>query len=307
MLSKLRLFVEIASVGNVSLAAKRFFTSQSSASTQLKIMEKQIGVPLFDRVGRGIRLNEDGEIFLKFAQEALQQFDEAMRSIQERQKKKAYNFVICAGNYFNIHYLPQILPLFTAEHDDLTIDIVTKFSDEIIEDIEKKVYEFGIVGTSCAIRSPHIQTDFSYTTQLLFVCSPQNPLAEKNSLSPADIKHEVFMCNRPNSNYRLYVQHKLRKHHFRFASEISHTSVDAIKAAVSGNLGVTILPRHAVQRELDAGQLAYIPLENINLTRIFCCIHNTERPLSAEAKHFISLCIEVLNTQENLSNNIPAS
>lgn len=300
MFEKMKLFLEIVKEGSISQAAANLYTSQSAVSTQLKILETQVGFPLFDRVGRNIRLNQNGTLFLRFAQETLQNYEAMLQEVQQQTEEESKNLTISAGSYFNVYFLPKILPLFSQRCQQVEVHIITKSSDIILHEIEQKNYEFGIVGTSHPIRKHTLVTDFCYSAPLYFVCSPASSLAQKGSLSSEDLERETFIFTRQGSNYRQYLEHKLSKLKFNFAAYITNDSMEAIRAAVSNNLGVTILPQYVVQKDIEAKKLIHIPLKGVKLTRMFCCIHHAERPLSNIQKLFIEMCKQVLNEEKEL-------
>ncbi len=305
MFEKLKLFVEIANVQNISQAADKLYIAQSSASGQLKLLEEQVGSPLFDRVGRGIRLNESGELFLEFATATLKHYQNVLQSIEDRKEREADSLSICAGVYFNVYFLPSILPLFEQHEKNVYIHVITKTSAAVLKDVIQKTYEFGIVGAAEKLNSPLIHTDFSFTLPLWFVCAPQNPLARRAIVTPDDIAGETFILSKEGSNYRQHVEGALHAHGFHFAKYMSNNSMEAIKVMVAKNFGVSILSQYMVKQEIEEKKLVHIPLAGLSIERKFCCVHNIERPLSKVAQKFIALAIEVLNEQEHLRNDFP--
>jgi len=300
MLEYLQLFVELAQKGNVSQAATSLSITQPSTSIKLKRIEKEIGKPLFDRVGRTIRLNKDGEVFRDFAAHTLAHFNETLGTIQDAGKEQKEVLTICAGGHFGVSYLPKLIPAFKEKFPFVDFVAKTYHSDDILELIEAGEYEFGIAHVSDSIRSPKILTDFSFDVPIYFVCSPHHPLSKCEALKPRDIKDAFLIIPSPESSFHQYITAVFQKRGIHFNHQMSADSLDVIKGMVAGNQGVTMLPQHVVQQELDEGKLVHVPLKGLRLTRKLVCIHNVARPLSRTTRTFIEM------TKELLSRKFPA-
>lgn len=303
MIEKLELFVEIANQNSISGAANATHTSQSVVSHVLKTLESQMGILLFDRIGRNICINDNGKRFLEFSTTTLAQYAVLKKSLErEGARQRRGVLTVSAGNYFNAYYFPMVLPLFMKEHPGVQIETFTQFSDQLIQGVEDNVHEFAIVATH-ALRSPCLQTDFSFEIPLYFICSPNSPLAGAGIFRPADASRQTFIFPARGSNYRDYLEHKFTKHRFHFSGELTIDSPGAVKYAVMEGLGVSILPQHVVQRELNEKKLVHLPIERIKLRQKMVCIHNVDNPPSAIARDFINMTAQVLNRQEKIKND----
>lgn len=298
MFSKLKLFIEIAENNSVSRAADNVNSTQSTVSAQLKNMETKLGVQLFDRVGRSVRLNKNGVAFLDFARKTLADFENTQRIMQER-AHDAGTLTVCAGAHFNHYFLPKILLTLKEKKIPLKIKFITKYSDDLLPEMEEMKYEFAILHVSRRQRSHCLTTDFSYDLPINCVCAPDNPLAQKGIITPADFAPETLINIHGGQDMLKYLKHYFKKHKVTFASEMQIDSVEAIKAAVIKNLGVTFLPQHAAQVEVDEGKLIHIEIPWLKLTRKMICVHHIERPLSSAAQEFIKLAIDVLDKENN--------
>lgn len=301
MVEKLELFIQIANLGSLTQAAEAMHISQSTVSGHLKNLETQMGAPLFERVGRGIQLNSNGKFFLEFAKATLQEFDKMQKNIQGNAANQLQHLTICAGNYFNDYYLSMILPLFAPTHPHVKTEIVSRHPGEAIAAIVQNQYDLGIMATSHPLHSSRIQVDFSYEIPLNFICSPDNALSKRGAVSAGQIRDQVFIFTGKETGYRTYLEREFSKHRYRFSSDSTIDSLDAIKAAVISNLGVSIIPRHIAQRELDENKLVSLPVKDLKLTRSLVGIHNVERQLSKVAREFIDVTIDFLNLQGTIS------
>jgi DNA-binding transcriptional LysR family regulator len=303
MFNKLSLFIEIANCGSISQAAENLFLSQSTASTQLQSLEKELQVKLFDRVNRNIILNENGKVFLEFAQRAMTSYLKTMQIINEDQHLSRFTLSFCAGIYFNIYFLPNILSKFTKQFGNINIQIATPPTDEIISNIQNKKCDFGIINTSKDLDNSGFVIDFVYEHPLFFICSPNNPLSKEKTISKKELNNQTFIFNKKTSHYRNYVSTYLVNMDIEPKMKITIETMEATKKAVINNLGVSILPSYMVKKELEHNELVQIIVkDSVPITRSICCIHNIKRKPSQISIEFIRICREYFQKLENSSN-----
>ncbi len=174
-MQKMKLVKILAETGNISTTASKLNLSQSTISHHLKNLEAEVGFPLFDRVGKTSVINRDGKRFLTFADQTLREYERTLEDIKDFKSDFEPSLTVCAGNYFHAYYSPKILPLFLTMHPGVQTEMVTKYSDEIIAEMEDDEHEFAIVATSHPLRTSRLVTDFSFDIPLYFVCSQKNP------------------------------------------------------------------------------------------------------------------------------------
>lgn len=297
MFDKLRIFVELSKTCNVSKVAARRHLSQSAVSSQLATLERALGFPVFDRVGRSIQLNSDGERFLAIASRTIEDYDklrETMHSTENIHESISFS----SGGGFIPHYYPIVIKEFRKIYPDVEVEMSTRYSEDIIPSIED--YNFLIVASTQPIKLPQVKTDFCYDVPLYFVCHAKSPLVKLKEIKPEDVAGELLVLPQKGSDYREFLLKKLSMAKYEFADSLTIDDVETIKAATASGLGVTVLPHHVVQPEIDDGKLVHLPLAKVKLTRKLSCIHHTEHPLSLAAQKFISISMQILDLQPNM-------
>lgn len=302
MVEELQIFIELARTNNISQTAAAFGIKQPSVSIKLKVIEEQMGASLFDRVGRSIQLNKNGEHFKEFAVYTLAHLEETRRVIQDKDEKMQEVLNVCSGGHFSSSYLPELIGAFEDKYPFVKTVTKTYHSDEVVTLIEAGKYEFGIAHVSDVIRSQTIHTDFSFDVPVYFVCSSKNPLAKAKSLRPKEIKDSFLIIPPPETTFHEYITGVFKKRGVHFNYQRHVDSLEAIKMMVAGNQGVTMLPQYVVQREIDRGELIHVPLDVVRLTRKLVCIHNISKPISKSAYNFIVMAKELLCCQQQLTN-----
>ncbi len=303
ILGTLQLFIELARTNNISQTATAFGIKQPAVSLRLKALEEQMGTLLFDRVGRTIRLNKNGERFREFAVYTLAHLEETRRAIRDEDKAAQEILIVSSEGFFGSSYLPQLIGEFEAKYPVIKTVVKTYHSDEIVELVEAGECEFGFANVSNVIRSQKILTDFSFDAPMYFVCSPVNPFAKEKSLRPKEIKDASLIIPPPETTFHEYITGVFKKRGVHFNHQRPVDSLETIKKMVAGNQGVTMLPQYVVQQEIDEGKLVHVPLDGIRLTRKLVCIHNIANPISKSVRNFIETAEAFLSQQKLLTRS----
>ncbi|MBN2603420.1 MAG: LysR family transcriptional regulator [Candidatus Thermoplasmatota archaeon] len=304
MFDKISLFIEVAKCESISQAAENLYLSQSTASTKLRSLESDLHVSLFDRTNRRIILNKNGRVFLNFAQETMTSYAKTMQTINNNQQLSRSTLSFCAGIYFNIYFLPDLLRRFIKQFGNMNIQITSPSTEEIIASIRHKKYDFGIINAAKDIDHSGFVIDFIYEHPLYFICSPKNSLAGRKNILTEDIHNQTFIFNKKSSNYQAYVSSCLKDMNIKPKMQITIETMEATKKAVINNLGISILPDYIVKKELKDGELNHIHIkDSIPLTRRICCIHNAKRQMSQTSLKFIRTCSEYFHELEASYND----
>ena len=198
-LQQLRYVVTIAEIGTISKAAEELCVSQPSLTKALKELEKEMQITIFDRTNKGIHVSREGEIFLGYARQVLEQ----AALIEEKYKHKSggkQEFCISTQHYsFAVNAFVDVIRKFDARKYDFTLRETQTY--EIIEDVAKLKSEIGILYTSSQnetiIMKLIRQNDLKF--EELFVAKPhvfissKHPLADKEALTLEDLEEYPYL------------------------------------------------------------------------------------------------------------------
>lgn len=200
-LQQLRYAVEIARCGSISSTARQLYVSQPSLSAAIKDLESELGICIFERTSRGIRLSPDGTAFIRQASALLEQADDIKASFSGVSADTRTSFCVSAQHYsFVADAFAQIVRRLGEQKYSLTLREGRTL--EIIEDVCDRRSEAGILFLSQSNRRPLIKLfasrglDFVPIRQVLphVFIRPDHPLASRNTLSPADLRDFPYIC-----------------------------------------------------------------------------------------------------------------
>lgn len=198
-LQQLRYIVTVAQTGNITEAAKRLFISQPSLTNAIHELEKEMQITIFNRTNKGVSLSNDGEIFLSYARQVLEQTDLLEEKFLNKKEQSPKFSVSCQHYSFAVNAFVDVIRTFGGNKYDFTLRETQTY--EIIEDVSRLKSEIGILYTSSNNEKviSKILKQNGLIFQELFVAKPhvfissQHPLAKYNQLTLEDLEEYPYL------------------------------------------------------------------------------------------------------------------
>lgn len=283
-LRQLEIFCAIAHRGNVSRAAEDASISQSAASMALAELERQLGEPLFDRIGKKLVLNGNGKALLPKALELLSRADEVETMFLPGgeyggELKTGASSTI--GNYL----MPAVLARFAQHHPHLRITLEVGNTEQIIQSLLACVTDVGFIEGPCS--DPEIEVRIWRIDELIVFASPQHPLAAKPMLAPEDLLVADWVMREHGSGTRSIFERAIEHlpSQLKVRYELGHS--EAIKRAVKNGLGISCLSRLTLQEDLENGTLVELKVPFLTLQRNFHILLRKGKYMTAALQLFL--------------------
>jgi DNA-binding transcriptional LysR family regulator len=250
-------FVEVARRGNVSRAAEALFLTQPAITARLKSLEGGLGVELFVRTPRGMKLSDAGRAFLPYAERTIATVDEGRQLMANLRQGTTGALVIAAAPAVSTYVLPDILRVFRTTHPNVRLGVRTGHTEEVLEMVLRGEAHIGI---GRPIRHPDIELIPVLDDEMLLVVSARHPFARRGKVRMDELAAERLILFDRTSSY-----HELTSSLFRQAgvvptSTLELDNVEAAKKMVQQGLGVALLPRMALSTELKSRSLRPVKL-----------------------------------------------
>src|SRR6266850_3689819 len=257
LLAHLESFVEVARTANVSRAAQTLCLTQPALTARLKSLESDLGVELFVRSARGMKLTDAGRAFLPYAQRTLGLVTEGRRVIADLREGSTGELVIGAAPAVSTYLLPTILKSFRTTYPNVRLWNETGHTEEVLEMVLRQDVTIGI---GRPVRHPEVELIPVFEDELLLVVSRRHPFAARTKVRMDELATERLILFDRASSY-----HELTSALFREAgvvpvSVMELDNVEAAKKMVQQGLGVALLPRMALSAELKARSLRPVKL-----------------------------------------------
>lgn len=286
---QLRVFVAVATEEHVTEAARQVGLSQPAASHHLKALQRALGLALFERAGRGIRLSEDGRALLPMATAALR----ALRGVEEAAAARcglvAGNLVLAASNTIGVYRVPTWLAGYLQRYPGMDVRV------RLVNTIEAlRLLREGAV--DCALIEAPAPTDGLdelpvASDELVVVAAARHPLARLAKVGVDDLRRHRYLAREPGSGTEVLAMDLLGTA-YRCGPVVELGHVDAVRTAALAGLGYAVLPLAAVGECLVSGQLARLNIGRPSLKRTFrACRRPTSHSPGLQAfwDHLVSI------------------
>jgi DNA-binding transcriptional LysR family regulator len=288
-LRQLEVFVAVARRRSFTAAAKELHVSQPAVSMQVRDLESDCGVPLFERVGRGIRLTDAGEELARCAEkvsEALQETQERLDALRGLKTGMLKLGAVSTAKYFT----PSLLAAFQREYPGVTIRFSVGNREEMTRNLADSESDLVIMGRPP--RELDTVAEAFAAHPLVIIAAPSHPLAARRDIPIRDLARENFLIREQGSGTRAAMERlfKDRGAHYQASMEVS--SNETIKQAVIAGMGISLLSAHTVGLELNAGRLVVLDVQGLPILREWFVIHLKRKRLSPIATAFRSLLLE---------------
>nr|WP_241696928.1 LysR family transcriptional regulator [Mariprofundus sp. KV] len=281
-------------------AAKALFMTQPAVSMQIKQMELQIDLPLFERDGKQVTLTEAGSELLHYARNIRQQLDEAELMLEELKglkRGKLHLTMASTANYF----APQLIAAFHHDYPgaQVTLDVTNRSG--LLASLDNNTTDMVIMGKP---PKGHNVTAIRFMDNpLVVIAAPTHPLAKQKKVIPLrDLADEPFIVRERASGTRMAAEKFFAVHEMQLKTGMEMNRSEAIKQAVMAELGLGIVSLHTIEMELALKRVVVLKIEDFPIMRQWHIVYRKGKRFAAIPEAFKNY---VLEHAEALINIVP--
>ncbi|GAA4853330.1 LysR family transcriptional regulator [Paenibacillus vulneris] len=260
-LTYFRTFREVARRASFTRAGEELGYAQSSVTMQIQKLEREYGVSLFERYGKQLRLTPPGEALLKLAVQMLDLYDQSKESIANQ-----VNAAVTIGTIDSLaaYYLPPYLQQLRQLHPGLGIQLLPDSEAELVAKVKEGEYDVALLldrhPADASLRCITVREE-----PLVLIAPPGHALTAAAEAALRDLEGCELIVSEGSCIYRSTFEKVLRDNGVAYRIGFELGSLEAIKHCVMNGLGIALLPRIAVEDELQRGKLAVIPFRHPDL------------------------------------------
>lgn len=279
---QLRYFAKVAELGNVTRAAEACHVSQPSLSQQIAKLERELGQPLFERLGRGVRLTDAGKMFKRYSDQILSLTEDARTRVAD--DRDSGRIVLAAIPTIAPYFLPRVLARFAKECPKARIEIIEETTGNILRLLAEGDIDLAIV--ALPIQAEHVHTKALLTEELFAVLPSHHPLTQKPKVSLKDLVLEPFvLLNEAHCLTGTTMSFCTRHAVSPLVTAKSHQLLTVLELVRLGQ-GVSLIPAMAVPKGRDEGR-EYRPLTGDKPSRTVALAWNRMRYQTQLFKRFV--------------------
>lgn len=261
----LALFHAVAAAGSVSAAAQRLRISQPAVSKQIGELEDSIGLLLFDRLPRGMRLTEAGRTLAGYAAKMAILEEDAQRAMSEIRGLQRGRLTVGASTTIGGYLLPQALIQFHRAFPGIDLNLEIANTKTIQAALVAGTLELGL--TEGCIASEELETAVFFQDDLVAIARAGSPLLKKAGVTARELCRQPFILREKGSGTRDVIEAALARKGIAVEAAMSLGSTEAIKRAVIAGQGVAIVSRLTVSVELEAKLLGVVRVNDLKIRR----------------------------------------
>lgn len=283
---QLTTFRTVATLMNFNQAAQVLNYAQSSISAQIKTLESEIGVPLFERIGKRVVLTEAGQKMIQYTHKLLAIEEEARAEVAGKSKVTTLLTLRMPQTIATYHF-PGILSKFNSRHPDIHLDVTSCAMYSLEHELSIGTVDLAFLLTD-SINAANLEFELLKVERLILVTSHGHPLAIKTQLRYQDLRGHTLLLPKADCGYRMTFEQTLTLEQIQPAAIIEMNSIEAIKQAVMKGTGLTIIPEIAVKEELKQGRLTELSWDEELETGV-CMIWHKDKWFSTILKELMDI------------------
>lgn len=275
-LTQLRTFLAVEHTGSIKGAAVELVVTQPSVSGAMAALERELGVSLIERRGRGVALTDAGRAFAPFAARALGLLEEGRAAAHGAADPERQELKIAAVNTAGEYIVPPILRVFQRRYPKTDVRLEVSNRAGVFRQVELREADVGIGGSPP--ESGALEGIPFLDNELVIIISPEHPLASRRAVSFSELERVTWLMRENGSGTRIFTDNLLTEKGIRPSSRMTIGSNGAIKQSVRAGLGVSLQSRRAVALELAMGLLSEVDLDDELPARLWYALYPKDGP-----------------------------
>ena len=284
-LTQLRSFLAVMRGGSVTAAADELVVTQPSVSAAVAALSRELGTPVTEREGRGIRPTAAGTAFAPFAADVIGLLEEGRRAAREAAQLADRRLRLAAVTTAAESFVPPLMRAFAQSYDSIGMTLAVGNREQVLDLVLDHRADVAIGGRPP--RDPRVQATPILPNDFVLITAPDDAHAGGGTVDSAELERRVWLMREPGSGTRIVNEEFLAAAALE-PQTLTLGSNGAIKQAARAGLGIAFISRAAVALELDNGLLASLPVRHRPASRRWYAMCSTVGPRRAAVERFMT-------------------
>ena len=273
---KLKTVLSVAETLNITKSAKLLSLTQPSVSQHIKAVEETLGVKLFVRTNRGLKVTAEGQIVIDYAKKMRGLYGVLLKQLED-QKRSVQHLTVGVTPTAESNAISQVLALYSAQNPSIRITIITDTINNLYTKLKEYEVDFAIIEGS--ISDPSCSSILLDTDHLVLAASSSNPISSMPLIPISLLKQQRLILRLPSSGTRTLFETALSMcgesiDAFNIILELDN--MNTIKELVQRDFGVREIKKSACLDDVRAGRFCTIPIEKLNMIREINIVYTSD-------------------------------
>lgn len=288
-IKQIKAFLAVAALNSFTHAAEQLGYAQSSITAQIQLLEKEVGVRLFERLNKRVSLTAEGENFLVYSRKMVDLWETAKESLTISNEVRG-KLIIGSDESVCSVKLPSFLKEFSRRYPKVEVSLKIGASCDLVNLARENEIDVAIL-LERKLTNSELVVEMHHLEPLAFLVSPEHPLASRERVNFADIAEYPFLLPSQSCSWRVLFQEITKDAEPKLM--LDSGSIQTLKQLAISGLGVTLLPLYAVKDELEKHQLFKLNWEGVDLQLSTQVIRHKDKWISLPLQAFLEMCKEV--------------
>lgn len=280
-------FIQVAQQKNFSRAAKQLGYSQAAVTIQIKQLENELGVRLFDRIGKQINLTHQGVTFYEYAVAILKNVESAKDAVVTPRELSGR---LCIGAIESVcsFALPALIKQYHSLYPAVNINIITGSPADLLHMMDGNMVDL-VYFLDKRMYNPKWIKELEEPEDIVFVASTSHPLAGRENLDLLEVLSHPFILTEKNASYRFMLDQYLNARNLEIKPFLEIGNTEFIISLLHDNLGISFLPRFIIQRDLDKHHLTTLNVDDFYMRIWRQIVYHKDKWVTKEMSAFLEL------------------
>ncbi|MED4534629.1 LysR family transcriptional regulator [Metabacillus fastidiosus] len=295
---QLKIFVSTAQTGKLIKTAELLNLKQPTVTFHLNRLQENLGVPLFTQTSsRNWKLTDAGEALYYYAMQIVHLAEESERTMKEYKSLQRGNVSFGASYTPASYILPPYLANFQKQYEEVHISLMVKKAPSILEKVKNYELDLGVIAYG-KLQDNNLSIIPIIEDKLVLIMHPDHPLNHMETIRPTDLIPFPFILHEKNSVSRRLTEKWALENNIELTIRMEIGSIQTIKESIASNIGLSIVPKLSVEREIKEGRLVAKSLPNYINERFIYIIYRKNQlltPLMEKFMSFLTISLKELN------------
>ena len=282
-LRQLKVFESVARHLSYSRAADELHLTQPAVSMQIKQLEGNISLPLFEQLGKRIYLTDAGRELYQYSRSISQQLADmevALDELKGMERGKLNISVVTTANYF----APHLLAKFCQRYKGVTVSLNVSNRETVLKQLSDNLIDLAIMGQPP--EDLDLDSESFIENPLVVIAPPDHPLCREQNIPVNRLAKEVFLVRESGSGTRGAMERFFAAHDVKINKGMEADTTEAIKQAVQAGMGLGIMSQHTAELELETNRLKILDVQGFPIIRYWHVVNRKNKRLSGVANAF---------------------
>jgi DNA-binding transcriptional LysR family regulator len=283
----LEVFLSVARHLNFTRAGAEVNLAQPSVSVRIHQLESEVGLKLFEQLGKKIALTEAGLSLIPHAHRVMAAVEDVRQCMRELQGLERGSLRIGASTTPGMYLIPKAVASFKAQHPNIEIHLRIKDTQQVEAGVLNNEFDFGFVGGHLV--GAEVAALPWLVDQLVLIVPPSHNFARQKSVKPRQLQKEKFILREVGSATRATIVNYLQNSDVTMEPIMEMENPESVKKAVQCGLGIAFISKFAVEPELEAKSLVAVRVSGLAIRRELKIVYRKDKHLGRAAQTFIEM------------------